>query len=105
MVVLSVTQTELNDESGSGKLVSILSNTTDVAITITHHYYLYPDKDYLLTDFTVETMNPLSSNYMSPVFSTTYSSFLPANNNRTLIVPYDNDKWVRYNSVNLYTHC
>jgi len=103
LVVQSVSQTELNDEFGSGKLVSILSNTTDATLTITHHYYLYADKDYLLTDFTVESEKQLSSNYMSPVFSTTYSSFLIANNNRTLIVPYDNDKWVRYNSVNFGT--
>ena len=103
LIVQSVTQTDLNDEFGSGKLVSILSNTKDATLTITHHYYLYADKDYLLTDFTVESANQLSSNYMSPVFSTTYSSFLSANNNRTLIVPYDNDKWVRYNSVNFGT--
>ena len=103
LVIQSVTQTDINDEFGSGKLVSILSNTADAVLTITHHYYLYIDKDYLLTDFTVESANLLSSNYMSPVFSTTASIFLTANNNRTLIVPYDNDKWVRYNSVNFGT--
>ena len=103
LVVQSVTQTDINDEFGTGKLVSILSNTADATVTITHHYYLYTDKDYLLTDVTMESTNQLSSNYMSPVLSVTSSSFLPSGNNRTLVVPYDNDKWVRYNSVNFGT--
>ena len=103
LVVQSVTQTDLNDEFGSGKLVSILSNTPDATVTITHHYYLYSDKDYLLTDFTIESANQLSTNYMSPVLSVTSSSFLSLGKNSTLVVPYDNDKWVRYNSVNFGT--
>jgi len=103
LVVQSVTQTDLSDEFGTGKLVSILSVTADATVTITHHYYLYTDKDYLLTDFTIESANQLSSNYMSPVLSVTSSSFLSSGNNRTLVVPYDNDKWVRYNSVNFGT--
>jgi len=100
LMVQGINQSILSDQFGSGKLVSVISNTPNGAITVTRNYYLYTDKEYILTDFTVESAQILSSNYMSPVSTSTSTSFLPGTNNRTLAVPFDNDKWVRYNSVN-----
>ncbi|MDP4240228.1 MAG: T9SS type A sorting domain-containing protein [Bacteroidota bacterium] len=96
--VQSITQTDLSDGFGTGKLVQIISNGSNGSLTITHNYYLYVDKDYILTDFTVGSAQSIATNYMSPVNTTTASSFLPGTNNRTLSVPFDNDQWVRYSS-------
>jgi alpha-galactosidase len=103
LVVQSVTQSDLTDAFGSGKLIQVLSNTPDGTITITHNYYLYVDKDYILTDFTIESAQILSTNYMSPVNSATSTKFLPVTNNRMMFVPFDNDSWIRYNSINFGT--
>jgi len=100
LTVRDITLSILADQFGSGKLVRIISNTPTGTFSVTQNYYLYSDKEYILTDFSVESAQILSSNYMSPVNSTTPSSFLPGTNNRTLAVPFDNDKWVRYNSLN-----
>ena len=102
-VVQSVTQSDLTDAFGTGKLIQVKSCTPDSTLTITQRYYLYVNKDYILTDFTIESAQLLSTNYMSPVYSATSTSFLPATNNRTLFVPFDNDGWVRYNSINFGT--
>ncbi|MHB9057021.1 MAG: T9SS type A sorting domain-containing protein [Paludibacteraceae bacterium] len=103
MSIQSITQTDLNDGFGTGKLVQIISNDSNGSLTITHNYYLYVDKDYILTDFTVGSLQSIATNYMSPVNSINASAFLPGTNNRTLSVPFDNDQWVRYSSNNFGT--
>jgi alpha-galactosidase len=80
------------DTFGSGKRIEITSKTSDNH-TVTHNYYLYDG--YILTDFTVEG-DAFETNYMAPVKTSTAVAFLPATNNRTLRVPFDNDKFVPY---------
>ena len=66
-------------------------------------FYIYPDYDYVLTDFTIEDDQELSSNYMAPLIidSLANGSFLWNADSRVLKVPFDNDKWGRYRSVPL----
>ena len=54
----------------------------------------------ILTEFSIASDQELASNYMAPVRSTTEVSFLPANKNRALFVPFDNDGFVRFGSYN-----
>lgn len=72
-------------------------------IKVYHRYYLYDDKDYILTEFSVESTQDISSNYLAPVKTSTTTNFLPHLNNKTLFVPFDNDRWVRYKAVNFGT--
>ena len=88
---------EVADPFGTGKKITVTANTTD-GITVTQDYYLY--NDYILTEFSIASDQELASNYMAPVRSTTEVSFLPANKNRALFVPFDNDGFVRFGSYN-----
>lgn len=91
---------DYSDNFGTGKQIQILSKNQDGTIQLTQNYNLYDLKDFILTSFSLESLDTLKSNYMAPVFSTTPTAFLPSTSNRALFVPFDNDKWVRYNSNN-----
>lgn len=91
---------DCSDSFGSGKRVDLVYTNGNPALTVTHTYYLYSGQNYLLTELKVESPDVIASNYMSPLTSTETTAFLPAENgtNVALIVPYDNDCWVAYNS-------
>jgi alpha-galactosidase len=93
---------DITDAFGSGKVVTI-SARENSGIKVYHRYYLYDDKDYILTEFSVESTQDISSNYLAPVKTSTTTNFLPHLNNKTLFVPFDNDRWVRYKAVNFGT--
>lgn len=72
--------------------------------TIRQIFYLYPDKDYFLTEVLLASSgtSKISSNYIAPVYTTAKNSFIPSSvYNRMLFVPYDNDGFVRYGSLPL----
>lgn len=92
-----INTTEIADPFGMGKKVTVTSNTAD-GITVTQHYFLY--NDYILTEFSIESQQELASNYMAPIRSNSEVSFLPANSNRALFIPFDNDGFVRFGSYN-----
>ncbi|WP_080903591.1 alpha-galactosidase [Parabacteroides sp. Marseille-P3160] len=66
--------------------------------TLIQSFYVYPGKDYILTDFTLEDQMEISSNYMAPVTIDRMSPVLEKGDNRALFIPFDNDKWIRYQS-------
>ena len=91
--------TTYTDNFGSGKHIQITSKTNDNIYTITHNYYLY--NDYIFTDFTIESDQVFGTNYMAPIKTDTPVSFLPSDDeNKSLYVPFDNDKWIRYRTNN-----
>jgi alpha-galactosidase len=90
---VQVGEQSVSDNFGSGKCVTITSNTNDNH-TVSHKYYLY--NNYILTDLTISSDSQFESNYMAPVKSSASVSFLPSSNNKTLRVPFDNDKWIGY---------
>jgi alpha-galactosidase len=62
--------------------------------TLVQSIYQYPGKDYLLTDFTLEAASGnIASNYMAPVNMTLGTGY-----DHALFVPFDNDKWIRFQS-------
>ena len=65
---------------------------------MTQYFYLYPDKEYILTEFSIEGKNNVASNRMAPVNVDRMAELLPAGDNRALFMPFDNDKWIRYQS-------
>lgn len=91
---ISVKESSLSDKFGKGKLVSVTA--TSPHRKATQYFYLYPDKEYVLTDFTVTGDDGDGLNYMAPVCSATpYDAFDRAGNS-SVFVPFDNDAWVRY---------
>lgn len=62
-------------------------------------FYIYPDKDYLLTDITLQANSEVGTNYMAAINIDTFPDVLePCTCNRMLFVPFDNDCWIRYAS-------
>lgn len=89
---------EITDPVGKGTAVSVVY-TSDTLPALTHTFYLYPGKDYLLTECTLESRQQVASNRMAPVNIDAPENLLPPEgDNRALFIPFDNDKWIRYRS-------
>ena len=99
LILDTIIESGLNDLFGNGKLLQIIANTEDQKIKVTRNLYLYNSKDFILTDFNLQSADVLSSNYMAPIYSNAGSVFLPVGEYQTITVPFDNDKWVRYQSM------
>lgn len=92
------TTEKINDNFGEGFLYKVVYSSEGLP-ALTQSFYVYPDKDYVLTDFKLADEAGVSSNYMAPVNIDRMPAVLAENgNNRALFVPFDNDKWVRYQS-------
>ena len=88
---------KVSDSFGKGHIYKV--EYTDKELPkVTQYFYLYPGKEYILTDFTVEAKEEIRSGRMAPVNVDSISGFLQAGDNRALFVPFDNDKWIRYQS-------
>ena len=88
----------INDQFGKGK-VSIITYIGEGLPILTQYFYMYNEKDYLLTEFTVESPDGIiSSNYMAPVNIDDINIIQASTENRALFVPFDNDCWIRYQS-------
>lgn len=92
------TTEKIKDNFGEGFLYKVVY-TSEGLPTLTQSFYVYPDKDYVLTDFKLADEAGVSSNYMAPVnIDQMPAVFAENGSNRALFVPFDNDKWVRYQS-------
>ena len=100
LTVKNIEGSDLNDKFGTGKQLQITSVTENESVTLVQRFYLYNERDYILTEFTIESAEELESNYMAPIVASGSSVFLETSGNRALFVPYDNDQWVRYKSEN-----
>jgi alpha-galactosidase len=88
----------VNDASGKSALLQVTYRDEKLP-TLVQSFYQYPGKDYLLTDFTLEASSgSISSNYMAPVNLADISRIPGSGDNRALFVPFDNDKWIRFQS-------
>lgn len=89
---------KINDNFGEGFLYKIVYSSEGLP-TLTQSFYVYPEMDYILTDFKLAHEAGVSSNYMAPVnIDRMPAVFAEGGNSRALFVPFDNDKWVRYQS-------
>ena len=98
---IRVSQSRNSDKFGQGSVVAVTGRDGD--LTVTQNFYLYPDKDYALTDFSVSSDNGVELNYMAPLSSSTRFEAFSRPGNSVVSVPYDNDAWVRY-SITPFGH-
>jgi len=93
-----VTVKPLKDAFGKGSVLQV-TYRDDKLPTLVQSFYQYPGKDYLLTDFTLQAASGnIASNYMAPVNISDATQALGTGDNRALFVPFDNDKWIRFQS-------
>lgn len=91
----------VSDGFGKGSVLEITYKDKALPVLV-QSFYLYPDRDYVLTDFTVlGHAKEVTSNYMAPVNIDRMMPLLAKGDNRALFVPFDNDCWVRYQSYPL----
>lgn len=91
----------INDVFGSGKCYQVTYQGDNLPDLI-QSFYIYSDKDYILTDFILKGDVEVVSNYMAPVNVEHMPRILPENGNgRALFIPFDNDCWIRYQSCPL----
>lgn len=87
------------DDFGRGIKLSFL-NTTDGKPTLRQNYYLYQDRSYFLLEVNVESSNEVSTNWLAPiqVDKAAGVDIGSSADPRVLIVPWDNDHFIRYRS-------
>ena len=87
----------LQDGFGHGTefLVESANHATD---TMTQRFRLYDDTDFILADVEVSRAPVAISRYLAPLVTQTPVRYLPGGDNRALFVPFDNDKWIRYDA-------
>lgn len=88
----------IDDNIGTGYRYMVVYQEKGLPV-LEQSFYVYPDKDYILTDFTLEGVPEVASNYMAPVNVNQMQELLAeGDNNRALFIPFDNDCWIRYQS-------
>jgi len=98
----SITSTPIFDNFGVG-VQYVVELTAPDKPTMQQVFYLYQDSSYFLTEVKLISDQSLSSNYMAPVVTSSTNTFFSSSdvNNRMLFVPYDNDAWIQYKSMQL----
>lgn len=97
----AVSVEEITDAFGKGFRYEV-SYTDEMLPALVQSFYVYPDKDYILTDFTLSSDEEVASNYMAPVNVDQMPQVLAkGKDNRALFIPFDNDCWIRYRSCPL----
>ena len=79
------------------EIISIVYRADKLPVMI-QKFYFSKTKDYVSTDFTIESSEDISSNYMAPVVLENVKTVSGEGDVRALFIPFDNDKWVRYQS-------
>ena len=97
---MTIKQEPITDKFGRGSIYKI-TYTEKGLPTLVQSFYIYPGKDYILTEFTLENKTEFSTNYMAPVNVDKMPEILKKGDNRALFIPFDNDKWIRYQSYPL----
>ncbi|MDP4238426.1 MAG: alpha-galactosidase [Bacteroidota bacterium] len=93
----TIKQEPFTDKFGKGSIYKIIYTGKGLP-ALTQAFYIYPGKDYILTEFTLESKTEFSTNYMAPVNVDKMPEILKEGDNRALFIPFDNDKWIRYQS-------
>ncbi|PXV62012.1 alpha-galactosidase [Dysgonomonas alginatilytica] len=92
-----VEQSTLSDQFGKGTVLNITYTAKELP-TLVQSFYVYTDRDYILTDFFLSGDSNVSSNYMAPINIDKMLPVLEKGDNRALFIPFDNDAWVRFRS-------
>lgn len=98
----TLSQEAVDDVFGAGRKYTFTYAGQDGQPSLQQLFYLYPEKDYFLTEACIVADAATSSNYIAPIVTETSNSFLPASaSNRVLSIPFDNDDWIGYSSFAL----
>ncbi|MEG6612479.1 hypothetical protein V6C42_06395 [Pseudoclostridium thermosuccinogenes] len=94
---------EMDDRIGRGIRVSI-ENLCNNKPSMVQTFYIYEDKPYFFMEIELKSQQEISSNYVAPLVLEADSekeSVMDISNyadERVLFVPFDNDKWIRFES-------
>lgn len=93
-----------HDRGGKGIKVTV-NNRQEGLPTLKQIYYIYEQKDYLLTQVIAEQDTPLATNYIAPLIVDHRGGvdIGQYGDNRVLVAPFDNDAWSRYLSKTINT--
>lgn len=86
----------ISDEFGKGRKWTIIYQG-DSLPRLEHTFYIYPE--YVLTDIAIEADDSVRTGYMAPVVMKKVPEVIGGRGKRSLFVPFDNDAWIRYRSV------
>jgi alpha-galactosidase len=96
----------LKDKFGQG-LKLTFENRSDKLPTMLQNFYIYENNPFVILELIIEGKNEISTNYIEP-FALKFvqsTEWMNGNNNKTdkrvLFVPFDNDKWIRYEAKEL----
>jgi alpha-galactosidase len=92
-----VAQHPVQDSFGSGTEFDIESSRPD-GTRITQFFWFYDQADYFLTQVKWSGKDGVTANFMAPLVSHTPVKLFASEGNRALQVPFDNDKWIRYDA-------
>ena len=93
-----VSRTNIFDGIGSGAKFTVESANGD-ADKMVQTFWLYQNADYIMADVKILRKSGAKSNFMSPLTTKSAVFLPPYGDNRALAVPFDNDKWIRYNAI------
>jgi len=96
--VSDINKTKQKNKSGANTEIITIVYKSDKWPVLVQKFYLTAANDFIFTDFTLESTEEISSNYMAPVVLGTTKTFSGTGDVRALFIPFDNDKWVRYQS-------
>ncbi|MDR0554193.1 MAG: hypothetical protein LBG76_05270 [Treponema sp.] len=90
-------------DGGFGPGVKVTVRNKGNGLDILQNYYVYAEQNYLLLDAVVASPTGVETNYIAPVVSEGAAPnrrilALDGEDTRFLLVPYDNDEYVRYRS-------
>ena len=88
----------IRDGFGRGVKFTVLSSN-GAGDQMLQNFWLYDHTDYFLANVQFLRKPSVASNFMSPLTTQTPCAFLPGGDDRALFVPFDNDKWIRYDAV------
>lgn len=91
-----ITRAKIHDAFGRGETL-VVESSNGTADKMRQTFRLYENADYFLADVAIMRTPAVSSRYLSPLTTHTPAAFR-AGDDRTLFVPFDNDKWVRYDA-------
>lgn len=92
-----VLQEKIRDNFGIGAKYTVELSNND-ADKMIQEFWLYENADYFLTDVKILRKPTVACNFISPLTTQTPVNFLPDGDRRALFVPFDNDKWIRYDA-------
>jgi alpha-galactosidase len=94
----TLSRRRVKDRLGSGMEFQVESVNSD-ADKMIQTFWFYDNADYFLTRMQIIRKEGAASNFMAPLVARDPASLFPPDGNRALFVPFDNDKWIRYDAI------